>query len=169
MALHWKQRLLAEYATNIQRHTRGQQAIHQLEDALQVLSSLGFPLHVEEGPEPVEPQPYPKVVFHLRAGSRVVQCEAELKELGPDWYFSMEEARYQAGVAKQYQRGGIFSKSLPAPINIADMLMPKKVVEPEAPKESARVVELKRRAKPKYQVPALIPGEGVKDATWVES
>ena len=168
MPLHWKQRLLAEYAANIQRHTRGQQAVHQLEEALQVLSSLGFPLHVEEGPELVEPQEYPKVVFHLRAGTRIVECAAELKELGPDWYSSMEEARHQAGVAKQYQRGGIFSKSLPAPLNIADMLQPRKPAEVEKPKESARVVELKRRAAVKYQVPALIPGEEVRDAARIE-
>lgn len=166
MALHWKQRLLAEYASNIQRHTRGQLAVHQLEESLQVLSSLGFSLHVEEGPELMELQEYPKVVFHLRAGTRIVECEAELEELGPDWYSSMEEARHQAGIAKQYQRGGIFSKSLPVPLNIADMLQPRKPPkQPAQPQESARVVELKRRAR---QVPALIPGEEVRDATRIE-
>jgi hypothetical protein len=48
------------------------------------------------------------------AGARSVNCQADLDELGPDWYPTMEEARQAAGLTKQYQRGGIFEKALPS-------------------------------------------------------
>jgi len=89
-------------------------ALKQVEEALIILNSLGHPLHVEEGYE-APPQPeWPQVWFHIYQGAKDFHCEEDVKEAGPDWYPTMEEARYAAGLTKQNQRGGIFTRTLPA-------------------------------------------------------
>lgn len=112
--LGWRTRIEAEFATNTQKSYRAAAAIRSLDEAISVLTSLGFPLHVEEGPEVKEYAEWPKYLFHLRLGAKVCLCEADWKEWGPDWFASMEEARQAAGRAKQWQRGGIFTRNLPA-------------------------------------------------------
>jgi hypothetical protein len=56
-------------------------------------------------------------MFHIYQGARVVNCQEDLDDLGDDWYPTMDEARHAAGVTKQMQRGGIFTKSLPQALN----------------------------------------------------
>lgn len=111
--MNWKEQVLAAYPHDLQRATRCKMALRELEGALAALSSMGFPLRIEEGLAPLEIPEFPKVVFHLRSGSREVLDQKELEELGSDWYPTMDEARYAAGMTKQMQRGGIFDKSLP--------------------------------------------------------
>ena len=110
--MNWRERIQAELTSNVQKLHSAQTAMRELEAALRTLGSLGFPLHVEDGPEKVET--WPKMVFHLRLGGREVACQAELDELGPDWFPSMDAARQSAGMTKQMQRGGIFDKAIPA-------------------------------------------------------
>jgi len=117
--LDWRQRLLAEWPNNLQKHYLAQAAVRELDKALEVLATLGFLLHIEEGAAETVPQ-WPRMVFHIRAGSREVTCQADLDELGPDWYPSMEEARHAAGMTKQMQRGGVFDRALPSQIVLSD-------------------------------------------------
>lgn len=112
--MNWRDRILADWPNDPQRAYKAQAALRSAEDALQTLASLGHPLHIREGSAPALVAEWPRMVFHLRAGERTVNCQAELEELGPDWFPTMEEARHSAGLIKQYQRGGIFDKNLPA-------------------------------------------------------
>jgi hypothetical protein len=154
--LNWRQRLLAEWPHDPQRHHRAQAAVKELDLALQTLMSMGFPLHIEEGPPPTIPLEWPKMVFHIRAGSKQVNCQADLEELGPDWYPSMEDARQAAGMAKQWQRGGIFSKSLPAPIGLVPDTPPA-ALPPETRTQSRRA-RLNGTQKANYPLPVVMPG-----------
>lgn len=112
--MNWRDKILADWPHDPQRAYKGRAALQELEGALQTLGSLGHPLHVEEGHQPVLPSGFPKTVFHVRAGQREVACQAELDELGEDWFPTLQEAQHAAGLIKQYQRGGIFDKNLPA-------------------------------------------------------
>lgn len=147
--IDWRQKVLAEYCNHTQKNFLAQAAIKELEEALQKLACMGFHLHVEEGPAPPT-QEWPRFVFHIRQGARECGCEAEFKELGPDWHYTMEAARHAAGEAKQWQRGGVFTKSLPAPISIV----------PEPPKmlqeEESRENKVARLRPARYQVPAIV-------------
>lgn len=149
--MDWRQRVLAEYFNHTQKYHLAQMAIKELEESLQKLRCMGFPLHVEEGPPPPTKE-WPRFVFHIRQGARECSCEAEFKELGPDWFYTIEEARYAAGEAKQWQRGGVFSKSLPAPINLFEA---PKVPEKEIPQES-RENKVARLRPARYQLPAIV-------------
>jgi hypothetical protein len=154
--MDWRQKLIAEAAPSAQRQHLATAAIHDLDDALQRLAVLGCVMHIEEGPAPKEPQEWPKLVFHIRQGQREVRCQADLDELGEDWYPSMEEARQAAGMAKQWQRGGVFTKSLPAPLSLVPSAAPK----PPPPVEpSSRRRRLNGATPARYPVPAVImPG-----------
>lgn len=157
--MDWKAQAIASFQDNLQKLHRVKLAIAGLEESLAVLAALGFPLHIEEGPPPVEPVEYPKVVFHLRQGTRTVNCEADLKELGDDWYNTLEEAKHAAGVTKQFQRGGVFTKNLPATLPDLPLSNPLQLMETKG--------QALRRAKkangaappPKYGLPAVVmPG-----------
>lgn len=111
--MNWRDRIVVDWPNDLQKAHRCRQALLDLERSLLELSGLGHPLHVEEGYRPPPPPGWPKAMFHLLAGSRVAYCQADLDELGPDWYPTMDEARHAAGLIKQYQRGGIFNRTLP--------------------------------------------------------
>lgn len=110
----WRKRIEAAYPYAPQRAYICKAALLELDKAIAALAAHGFPLHVVEGPPAVALQEWPKMVFHIRCGERTVQSQYELDELGDDWYPSMDEARHAAGMTKQFQRGGIFDKALPA-------------------------------------------------------
>lgn len=112
--VNWRQRIITDWPNDPQRAHKAQAALKQIEESLATLASLGHPLHVEEGYTPPPPPEFPKVMFHLYQGSKVFACQADVDEAGEDWYSTMEDARHAAGVIKQNQRGGIFTKSLPA-------------------------------------------------------
>jgi hypothetical protein len=112
--VNWRQRVITDWPNDPQRAHKAREALKQIEDGLLQLASLGHPLHLEEGYTPPPPPEWPKVMFHIYQGSKVFNCEADLTEAGEDWYPTMDEARHAAGVTKQNQRGGIFSKALPA-------------------------------------------------------
>lgn len=136
--MNWRQRILKDFPHELQKAHKAQTALRQVEEALVVLNSLGHPLHVEEGYQP-PPQPeWPQVWFHLYQGGKAFACQADVEEAGEDWYPTMEEARYAAGVTKQNQRGGIFTKTLPA-IPIQDTLeaIASRVREDEAERAAA--------------------------------
>lgn len=149
--IDWRGRILAEFAQHPQRLHLANAAILELENALQRLASMGFPLHIEEGPPTKKPSVWPRFMFHIRQGSKIVLCEADWKEMGPDWYPSMDEARHAAGEAKQWQRGGVFTKSLPAPIDIMEMLRPK-----EPPPQQSRNSMINAMSPPRYGLPAVV-------------
>lgn len=112
--MNWRDRILADWPNDPQRAAKAQGALRDLEAAIAALASMGHALHVEEGHQPLPTPSFPRKVFHIRAGEREVRCQADLDELGPDWHNTMEEARHDAGLIKQYQRGGIFDRNLPA-------------------------------------------------------
>src|SRR5215471_2029594 len=118
---NWRQRVVADWPYDLQERHKALDALKSLEDALEVLQGLGHPLHVEEGYRPPPPPEWPQVWFHLYQGGRSFSCQADLDEAGPDWYPTMEDARHAAGVTKQNQRGGIFTRSLPS-VPIQDTL-----------------------------------------------
>ena len=112
--MNWRQRIIKDWPNHLQNQHKCLTALRQIEEALVVLNGLGHPLHVEEGYTPPPKPEWPQVYFHLYQGGRAFACEADLEEAGPDWYPTMEEARHAAGVTKQNQRGGIFTRTLPA-------------------------------------------------------
>jgi hypothetical protein len=112
--MNWRQRIIVDWPNEPQKSFKARQALQQIEDGLATLAGMGHPLHVEEGYTPPPLPEYPKVVFHILQGQRVVNCQADFEELGDDWYPTMEEARHAAGVTKQNQRGGIFARALPS-------------------------------------------------------
>jgi len=112
--VNWRQKIVADWPNDPQRQHKCRDALKQIEEGLLQLASLGHPLHLEEGYTPPPKPEFPKVMFHIYQGSKVFNCEADVEEAGEDWYPTMDEARHAAGVTKQNQRGGIFSKTLPA-------------------------------------------------------
>lgn len=112
--MNWRQRILVDWPNDPQRAHKAKNALLQIEDGLAQLAGLGHPLHLEEGYTPPPKPEFPKVVFHIMQGQRVVNCQADLDELGSDWYATMDEAKHAAGMTKQMQRGGIFSRALPS-------------------------------------------------------
>lgn len=112
--MNWRQRIIVDWPDEPQKSFRAREALRQIEDALNTLASMGHPLHIEEGYTPPPPPEWPKVVFHILQGARQVNCQADLDELGEDWYPTLDEAKYAAGMTKQNQRGGIFSRALPS-------------------------------------------------------
>ena len=112
--VNWRQRIITDWPNDPQRQHKCRDALKQIEEGLLQLASLGHPLHVEEGYTPPPKPEWPKAMFHIYQGAKVFACEADVEEAGEDWYPTMDEARYAAGVTKQNQRGGIFSKALPA-------------------------------------------------------
>lgn len=141
--VNWRQRIITDWPNDPQRAHKAQAALKQIEDGLLQLASLGHPLHVEEGYTPPPAPEWPKAMFHLYQGSKVFACQADLDEAGDDWYSTMEDARHAAGVTKQNQRGGIFTRSLPAVIS--DMWKPanekaaEKAIQDEAEQLAAAV------------------------------
>lgn len=111
--MNWRQRIVTDWPNDPQRAHKCQTALKVIEEGLATLASLGHPLHVEEGYTPPPPPDWPRAMFHLYQGGKVFACQADVDEAGPDWYSTMEEARHAAGVTKQNQRGGIFTRSLP--------------------------------------------------------
>jgi len=112
--MNWRQRIVVDWPNEPQKAHRAREALRAIEEGLAVLAGLGHPLHVEEGYTPPPLPEFPKVVFHIHQGSRAVNCQADLEELGDDWYPTMDEAKHAAGVTKQNQRGGIFARALPS-------------------------------------------------------
>ena len=111
--MNWRQRIIVDWPNDPQRAHKAKEALRVLEECLLTLSGLGHPLHVEEGYlAPPKPE-WPKPMFHIYQGARVFNCQADLDEAGEDWYPTMEDARFAAGLTKQNQRGGIFAKALP--------------------------------------------------------
>lgn len=138
--MNWRQRILTDWPNDPQRSHKCRTALQQIEEGLTVLATMGHPLHVEEGYAPPPPPEWPRVMFHLFQGAKVFYCEADVTEAGEDWYPTMEEARYAAGVTKQNQRGGIFSKALPSiPYRTSDQKSHEKAVEEEAERLALQV------------------------------
>lgn len=112
--MNWRERIVADWPDDLQKNHRAKTALAELDRVLSELAGLGHPLHVEDGYVPPPPPGWPKARFHLHAGARIVRSQVELEELGEGWYATMEEARHAAGMAKQYQRGGIWNpRALP--------------------------------------------------------
>lgn len=112
--MNWREKIVCDWPNDLQKAHRCKEALASLDRVLSELAGMGHPLHVEEGYVPPPPPGWPRAMFHIMAGSRVVNCQADLEELGEDWYPTMEAARHAAGLTKQYQRGGIFDKALPS-------------------------------------------------------
>lgn len=144
--MDWRKRASTEYPNDLQKQHRIKVALAQLDEGVGTLMGLGIPVHVAEGPPPLPVPDWPKKVFHIRQGERLVACQAELDELGEHWYSTLEEARHAAGMTRQMQRGGIFTKDLPAPLG----LIPQAPVQPKdasAPTEGQRLrSEVRRRS-----------------------
>ena len=138
--MNWRQRIIADGPHDPQRAHKVQTALRQVELMLAELASLGHPLHLEEGYSPPPRPEWPQVWFHIYQGARDFHCKADVEEAGPDWYVTMDEARHAAGVTKQNQRGGIFTKTLPA-IPLQDTLeaIAQRVKDEEAERAAAIV------------------------------
>jgi hypothetical protein len=107
--MNWRERIISDWPNEPQKIARAKVALAALDQALGELAGLGHPLHIEEGYVPPPPPGWPKAVFHVLAGARVVRSQHELDELGGDWYGTMEEARQAEGMRMQMRRGGIFN------------------------------------------------------------
>ena len=107
--MNWRERIIADWPDDLQRNHRAKTALAELDRILSELAGLGHPLHVEEGYVPPPPPGWPKALFNVHAGARVVRSQQELDDLGEGWFPTMEEARHDEGMRKQLQRGGIFN------------------------------------------------------------
>jgi hypothetical protein len=136
--MNWRQRIIKDFPNELQKAHKVQTALRVIEENLALLASLGHPLHVEEGYQAPPPPEWPQVFFHLYAGAKDFHCQVDVDEAGPDWYPTMEEARYAAGVTKQNQRGGIFTRTLPAvPIQDTLTAIAQRVKDEEADRQAA--------------------------------
>jgi hypothetical protein len=114
-------------------------ALAAIDDGLNVLSRLGHPYHLVAGPSPVEDE-WPKVMFHVEAApnGRIVNSLYDAQELGPEWFYTLQEAQHAEGIRAQFAgRGGVGSRSVP--------MMPGVVgVQPErplTPKDNSAAIE----------------------------
>jgi len=107
--MNWREQIIADWPDEPQKIARAKVALAELDHALGELAGLGHPLHVEQGYVAPPPPGWPKAVFHVLAGTRVVRSQRELDELGEDWFGTMEEARHAEGMRMQMKRGGIFN------------------------------------------------------------
>lgn len=136
--MNWREKIVCDWPNDLQKAHRCKTALADLDRLLLELSSLGHPLHVEEGYVPPPPPGWPRAMFHILAGARVVNCQADLEELGDDWYPTMEDARHAAGLTKQYQRGGIFDKTLPSMLTQTPEQVKQTIVDDLAQKEEKK-------------------------------
>jgi hypothetical protein len=136
--MNWREKIIVDWPDDLQRNHKARAALADLDRVLLELAGLGHPLHVEEGYVAPPPPGWPRAAFHLYQGARVVNCQADLEELGPDWYPTMEEARHAAGIAKQYQRGGIFDKSLPSSLSQTPQQIQQTIADEAARKEQQK-------------------------------
>ena|SRR3974390_339278 len=136
--MNWRQRIIVDWPDDLQRRHKAMSALRAVEEGLLQLASMGHPLHLEEGYCPPPPPEWPQVWFHIFQGAKDFHCQTDVDEAGPDWYTTMEEARHAAGVTKQNQRGGIFTKTLPA-VPIQDTLeaIAQRVKDEEAERAAA--------------------------------
>jgi hypothetical protein len=107
----WKEKILSEEQKQPQKLMLAGMAIAQIEDAIRKLGSMGHYIHVREGV--VEVESWPRFVWNRFGYSRIVRCQADLVELGPDWHDSLDAARKAYGMDKQMERGGVFRNTLP--------------------------------------------------------
>lgn len=136
--MNWREKIICDWPNDLQKAHRAKTALADLDRTLLELAGLGHPLHIEEGYIPPPPPGWPKAMFHILAGARTVNCQADLDELGEDWYPTMEEARHAAGLTKQYQRGGIFDKALPQMLTQTPQQIQQSIADEIARKESVR-------------------------------
>lgn len=111
--MNWREKIIIDWPNDLQKAHRCRTALQDLERCLLELAGLGHPLHIEEGYRSPPPPGWPKAMFHLTEPAKVIHCQGDLDELGDGWYPTMEQARHEAGLTKQYQRGGIFNRALP--------------------------------------------------------
>jgi hypothetical protein len=109
--MDWKTTILSKEQAKAQRLALVEIAIREIELAVTKLGALGHYVHVREGIAP--PEEWPKALFNRFGYQKVVYCQADWDEIGPDWYESLEEARKAHGLDKQMERGGIFKQNLP--------------------------------------------------------
>ena len=140
--MNWRQRIIKDFPHELQKAHKAQTALRQIEENLTILASLGHPLHVEEGYVAPPPPEWPQVWFHIYQGAKDFHCQEDVDEAGPDWYPTMEEARHAAGLIKQNQRGGIFTRTLPA-VPIQDTLAA--IAERVANEEAERAAAIAKR------------------------
>lgn len=117
--LDWK-RLAIQFSVgheyDVQYVRRVELNCRMLDEALDGLARLGHVYHIEPGVGKPLPD-FPKMKYHVDAApnGRLVKNEWEEKELGDDWYDSVEESQHQYGREQQYRgRGGVTVKGLPA-------------------------------------------------------
>ena len=136
--MNWREKIVVDFPDDLQRAHKARSALADLDRVLLELAGLGHPLHVEEGYVAPPPRGWPRAAFHLYQGARVVNCQADLEELGSDWYPTMEEARQAAGLAKQYQRGGIFDRALPSMLTQTPQQVQQTIAEEAARREAQK-------------------------------
>lgn len=107
--------LAAQHGSDHQKIYKVEHAIRALRESLDMLSSLGHPFHLEEGPAPPTAE-WPKVMFHENCHSgQIIQCEEDLAELGDGWRSTLAEARFAHGLRQQFKgRGGVKLRDVPA-------------------------------------------------------
>lgn len=111
--MNWREKIITDWPNDLQKAHRCRTALQDLDRVLLELAGLGHPLHVEEGYQSPPVPGWPRAMFHLTQPAKAIWCQGELDELGDGWYPTMEEARQQHGLNKQYERGGIFNRALP--------------------------------------------------------
>lgn len=112
--MNWREKIISDWPSEPQKIARAKVALAELDRAIGELAGLGHPLHVEEGYVAPPPPGWPRAMFHMTSGTRVVRDQRELDELGEDWYPTMDEAKHAEGLRMQMKRGGIFNpRSMP--------------------------------------------------------
>jgi len=165
--MNWREKIVVAWPDDLQRAYKARAALTDLDRVLLELASLGHPLHVEEGYVTPPPPGWPRAVFHLYQGIRAVNCQADLDEMGPDWYPTMEEARQAAGLAKQWQRGGIFDKSLPSTLTQTPQQIQQTIADEAARREQQKqyVLDLRLANRSSFQSTPYLVDHGKEPPT----
>lgn len=112
----FRDRLVAQHHASPQQAARARHALALVREGLDALAGLGHLFHLAEGSAPPVSL-WPHLVYDVNGHIREVHHPSDLRDLGPGWFTSLDEARHDAGLNAQFAgRGGVQRGGLPAVI-----------------------------------------------------
>ena len=117
MATYWemlRNDLMGRHPDDMQKCRIIEVSLHEAEEALTKLGSIGHQFHLEPGP-PLQRSGWPKTVWHADGRSHIVYHPLDVNALGEGpWCDTLEEAKRLAGVRTQFAgRAGVRTANLP--------------------------------------------------------
>jgi hypothetical protein len=105
--------LAVRFVDDQQRAYRAGHALTAIQHGLEMLSTMGVHFHLADG---TGEAPYWPRTFYSEAEptGRVITCQADLDDLGVAWYDHPNKVEQARGLRFQFQRGGVFARTLPA-------------------------------------------------------